>query len=388
MSELSPVLTRLLAAQERVDELRAAALRHGGRHFADLAYANSYDGPAPETLAALRRAVDAVEGLALQYTPYGGTTVARRLAAEGLRESHGAPFDLKDVILTPGAMAALNVVFRSVRRDDEASEVVVITPCWLDYPLYLENLGLRPRLVPLDWRTLRLDLAAIEAALSPRTRALVLSQPANPTGLIYGEDELRQLGELLARSPSRPLLVSDECHRDLVFAPHVFASPGAHYDATCVVYSFGKRLFLQGQRLGYAAVSPRHPARRAYARTLEQLTRVMGFCTPTALMQLAVGELLRVPTELAGIERRRARTLAGLVDAGYDVVPTQATFFVYPRAPGGDGFAFAARLAEEGVFVLPSTVFHGDGHFRLSLTASDEMLDRGLDVLRVAKAAS
>jgi aspartate aminotransferase len=388
VTELGAALGRWLSAQERADALREEALRRGGRDFADLAYANSYDGPLPEALAALRSAVDAGGSLALQYTPYGGTAVARRLVAEGLRASHGAPFDRRDVVLTPGAMAALNIVFRAVRRDDEASEVVVVTPCWLDYPLYLENLGLVPRLVPLERRTLRLDLAAIEAALSPRTRALVLSQPANPTGLLYGADELAELARLLERSPARPLLISDECHRDLVFEPHAFVSPAVVYDATCVVYSFGKRLFLQGQRLGYAAVSPRHPERRALARRLEQLTRVMGFCTPTALMQLAVGDLLRVPAALGDIARRRAHTLAGLAEAGYDVVPSQATFFVYPRAPGGDDFAFAERLGEKGVFVLPSAVFHHQGHFRITFTASDAMLERALGVLRAARGAA
>jgi aspartate aminotransferase len=375
-------------AQERVDELRARALRHGGRAFADLAYANSYDGPPPEALAALRSAVDAARTLALQYTPYGGATVPRRLVAESLRESHGAPFDFRDVVLTPGAMAALNVVFRAVRLDTERSEVIVVTPCWLDVPLYLENLGLAPRLVPLDRRTLRLDLGAIEAALGPRTRAVVLSQPANPTGLLYDARELGELAALLERSETRPLLVSDECHRDLVFAPHAFVSPASFYDATCVVYSFGKRLFLQGQRLGYAAVSPRHPQRRELARTLERLTRVMGFCTPTALMQLAVGDLLRVPSNLGLIAGRRERVLASLVEAGYDVVPSQATFFVYPRAPGGDDLAFVERLGAKGVFVLPAAVFHDEGRFRLSFTASDDMLDRALAVLTQERAAA
>ncbi|MEP6654504.1 MAG: aminotransferase class I/II-fold pyridoxal phosphate-dependent enzyme [Myxococcales bacterium] len=381
MTAFSPALDHLLAPQEQVDALRVEALKHGGRSFADLAYANSYDGPPPEAVAALRRAIDAAGSLALQYTPYGGTTVSRRLVAESLRDSHQEAFALKDVVLTPGAMAALNIAFRSVRRDGEQSEVLVITPCWLDYPLYLENLGLVPRLVPLDARTMRLDLPAIEAALTPRTRAIILSQPGNPTGVIYGRDELAQLGELLSRAPSRPLLISDECHRDLVFAPHQFVPPSAFYDRTCIVYSFGKKLFLQGQRLGYVAVSPRHPERQAVARQFEQLTRVMGFCTPTALMQLAVGDLLRIRPALDGIKRRRDQALAGLVAGGFEVVPSQATFFLYPRAPGGDDHTFVTRLARRGVFVLPASIFHHQGYFRLSFTASDEMLDRALKVI-------
>ena len=374
-------LEELLAAQERVDALRDEAVRRAGATLADLAYANSYDGAPPEVRQALREAIDAETTLDLQYTPYGGATVPRRLVAEALGHSHGERFTFRDVILTPGAMAALNVVFRAL-RDGPDGEVVVVTPCWLDYPLYLENLGLRPRLVPLDPRTLRLDLAGIEAALTRRTRAVVLSQPSNPTGLLYGRDELGALGALLARAPQPPLLISDECHRDFLFPPHAFVSPVAAYDRTCVVHSFGKSLFLQGQRTGYLAVSPRHPERRELARLYERLMRVTGFCTPTALMQQALPALLALSPRLDPFVQRRARALAALEAGGYEVVPSQATFFLYPRTPRGlDDFAFAERLARRGVLVLPAPVFHHQGHFRISLTARDEMVDRALGIL-------
>lgn len=389
MSALGPELERLLAAQDEVDRLRHHALRRGGRAFVDLGYANSYDGPSADTLAALRRALDAApEPLGLQYTPYGGATVPRRLVAEALRASHAAPFRLEDVVLTPGAMAALNVVFRSLKTASGGDEVVVVTPCWLDYPAYLQNLGLCAKLVPVRRDTLRLDLEALAAALSPNTRALVLSQPANPSGLLYDAEELAALARLLQALAAPPLLISDECHRDIVFSPHSFVSPLAVYDTCCVVYSFGKKLALQGQRLGYVAVSPRHPAREATASLLARLTRVMGFCTPTALMQLAIGELLRVPAPVATVERRRGRALAALAEAGYDVIPSQASFFLYPRTPGGDDLGFCRQLAERGVIVLPAGVFHHTGHFRLSLTVTDEMLERGLSVLRETRGAA
>lgn len=380
MSGISPELNRLLAHQEEVDRLRDEALRHGGRAFVDLAYANSYDGPTPETVAALRRAIENPSALALQYTPYGGATVPRRLAAEALRSSHGLPFRWKDMILTPGAMAALNIAFRSV-LEQPGDEVIVITPCWLDYPTYLENLGLVTRLVPVDSKTLRLDLDAIRAALSPRTKALILSQPANPSGLIYSEEELRELGDVLRSAPTPPLLISDECHRDVVIAPNQFVSPVVAYEKACIVYSFGKSLLLQGQRLGYLAISPQHPQRDEYAREAEQLTRIMGFCTPTALMQLALGDLLNVRGPVETVARKREVAVTALQRAGYDLIPSQATFFLYPRAPGGDALVFTEQLAKRGVIVLPASVFHHHGYFRISLTASDEMLERGLDIL-------
>jgi aspartate aminotransferase len=184
VNPFSPRIEELLSAQERVDALRQEATLRSGSALCDLAYANSYDGAPKEVLAALTAAIQPSRPLDLQYTPYGGSTLARRLVGDALTASHGTRFHFRDVVLTPGAMAALNVVFRSV-ADGTRGEVLVVTPCWLDYPLYLENLGLEARMVPVDPRTLRLDLGRIEAALSPRTRAIVLSQPANPTGLLY-----------------------------------------------------------------------------------------------------------------------------------------------------------------------------------------------------------
>jgi aspartate aminotransferase len=109
---------------------------------------------------------------------------------------------------------------------------------------------------------------------------------------------------------------------------------------------------------------------------------MMGFCTPTALMQLAVRRLLdRTPPQLAALEQRRRRAVTALRDAGYELVPPEATFFVYPRSPDPDDFAFATRLAARGVLVLPSALFHHPGHFRISLTATDEMLEEALRAL-------
>jgi aspartate aminotransferase len=151
------------------------------------------------------------------------------------------------------------------------------------------------------------------------------------------------------------------------------------YDETCVVYSFGKSLLIQGQRIGYIAVSPRISGGRAVSELLERTCRMMGFCTPTALMQLAVRRLLgRRPPGSVAIERRRERAVAALRAAGYELVPPEATFFVYPRSPDPDDVAFATRLAERGVLVLPSALFHHPGYFRLSLTASDAMLEGAL----------
>jgi aspartate aminotransferase len=155
-----------------------------------------------------------------------------------------------------------------------------------------------------------------------------------------------------------------------------------YYDATCIVYSFGKSLFMQGQRIGYAAASPRFADHGSVARQLERLCRTMGFCTPTALMQLAVRALLNTKPDLAPIQRRRKQALDALRYSGYQVVPSHGTFFLYVRSPDEDDFAFVERLAERFVLVLPSSLFHHRGYFRIALTASDEMIQRALPVFQ------
>jgi aspartate aminotransferase len=385
---VAPELESLLVIQEEYDRRRKEWALHAGRKLCDLAYANANDGPDPQVVAAIANALQRGRHLDLQYTPYGGSTITRRLVSQRLSETHAQTFGWRDVIMTPGAMAALNIVFRFIQCGEGQHEVILPTPCWMDYPLYLANLGLKPVFVPLNRKTLRLDLERIAAALTPATRAIVISQPANPSGVLYSDDELSALAEVLRSSGRRlgiePWIVSDETHRDIVFEPQSFVSPLKYYSATLIVYSFGKGFFIQGQRIGYVAVSP-HVRDREYVSTgLERLCRAMGFCTPTALMQLAVRDLLRIQPNLDRVAARRDLVRRALASYGYEVPDSQATYFVYPRSPIPNDQEFAQRLAERGVLVLPSALFHHSGHVRLSLTASDEMIERALPEFRRA----
>jgi aspartate aminotransferase len=378
-------LARWIEPQEQFEAIRRDAVRHHAR-VCDLAYANVHDGAAGIAVEAMRAALDRAGPLDLQYTPYGGATVTRRLVADQLRGRYACEFDWRDVVLTPGAMAALNVLLQSVRLDGAAgNEIVLVAPCWMDYPLYVAQLRMTPILVPVR-PDLHLDLDRLRAAVGPRTRAVVLSQPANPTGVVYDAGELDALARLLLEAPDPPLLISDECHRDVHRPGLQVPSAIASYPNTAVVYSFGKLFGIQGQRIGYIAISPRMTGRRDMASVCAQLCRVMGYCTPTALMQIAVRALLGRTPDLSAIDRRRTRVVAALRQAGLSVVPPDATFFVYPRTPASDEITFVRLLASRGVLVLPASMFHHTGHIRLSLTATDAMIDEA--IARIVDAAA
>jgi aspartate aminotransferase len=379
---IPPALQTLLQPLEEFEQVRRRAARLGDR-LCDLSYANPYEGVQQSTREALRRGLDGERLLDLQYSPFGGQTLVRRAVADNLAARQTQPYEFRDVILTPGAMAALHLALRAVGSSRD--EVVIPVPCWLDYPLYAHYLGLCPMLVPLAGAEFDLDLSAIADALTARTCAVLLSNPANPTGRSYSREALAGLASVLAQGQQQfghiITLISDETHRD-------FTEPGAHHagatvwPATITVYSFGKYHFIQGQRIGYLAVSPSHPQREVLSADLVRWTRVMGFCTPTAHMQAVVFDLLGMQHDLSSVSRWRRWLTEELRGAGYEVTPADATLFVYVATPAGEeDMDFIRRLAGSGVLALPAPVFHHRGHFRLALTGGAQMLERGISIL-------
>jgi aspartate aminotransferase len=380
---ISAELEAMLRPLEAFEAIRRRAVRLGDR-LCDLSYANPYEGVATSTRNVLREALENERLLDLQYSPFGGQTLTRRAVADSLASAQGLDYTFQDVVLTPGAMAALHLALRALTSAGD--EVIIPVPCWLDYPLYARALGLTPCLLPLAAPDFQLDPTAIEQCLSPRTAVVLLSNPSNPAGRSYRPDVLRQLGEVLDRAEARfgrrISLVADETHRDFS-APGLHASAATAYSATVTVYSFGKYHFIQGQRIGYLAVSPRDPRHDSLSAEMVRWTRILGYCTPTALMQAAVPKLLMLRHDLASVDHWRAVLTHELTAAGYEVTPADATLFVYVATPSGaEDFDFTRRLAEAGTLVLPAPVFHHTGHFRVSLTGGARMLEGGISTLR------
>lgn len=378
-------LAPLLDPQERLDRLSATAFRRFGPRLIDLSYANPHAGPTGEVLSILARATEESKGLSLQYTPIAGRTAARRAVAAQLTRRFALPFDAQDIILTAGAMPALNIVSRALFGPGD--EVIVLTPAWQDYPLYLRNLNIAIRLVPLR-SDKHLDLEAIRAAIGPATSGLLLSQPCCPTGVVYSREEIEGLAAILSAAEARYgghiYIVSDEVHRDVAWGTRPFHSPLQSYASSVSIYSFGKAFAIQGQRIGYIAISPAMPGLNEIRTTIERCVRVMGFGHPTSIMQRAMMDLLDLTPDVAALARAQRTVRGALTSFGYEVCDADATFYVYVKSPIADDFLFAELLASRGVLVVPSTMFHDPGYVRLSLTAREQALTTALPVFAAA----
>jgi aspartate aminotransferase len=342
---------------------RFAALHARSRRSAiDLAYPNPRVARDPRAFDLLREVVDGVQPEDLQYTPLGGGPVVRRRIAGALNRQFGLGLGHRDIVLTPGATAALVVALTALFRPGD--EILVVTPCWMDYPLYLRRAGLSMTTVAAGPGK-RLDAGALAAACGPRTAGVLISQPACPTGVLHGEDDLRRLAGALTDHGRTPTLLSDEVHRDQVWDGSAVRVPMQFYPHTASVYSFGKAWGLQGQRTGYLALGP---GLAELAPRVERAMRSTGFGAPTALMQRLVTRIADLVPDVRSLGDDQRWIRGRLTESGYRVVAAQGSAFVYVQCPdGADDEEFVTRLAAAGVLAMPSSVFHERGCFRLAL---------------------
>jgi aspartate aminotransferase len=302
--------------------------------------------------------------------------------AERLGDELDLAFEPDDIALTAGAFAAIMVAFRLVV--DAGDEVIYSEPAWFCYEPMLLAADAVPRKVRLRAPAFDLDLAEIEAAIGPRTRLLIVNTPHNPTGRIYSRASLEGLADLLERASARIghriFLLSDEPYRQLRFDGRSFTSPASLYPWTLISYSYGKVLLAPGQRLGYLAISPLMPAadRQALRNAMFSAQMALGWCFPTAVMQYAVPDLDKLSIDRAALARRRDKLMTALSNAGYSVLAPEGTFYLWSKWPDGDPHKQWNALADRNVFVLPGSLMNAPEYFRISLTASDAMVERAV----------
>ena len=349
---------------------------------ADFTFGNPQELPLPGLVDALRS--NAIPRDKDWFAYKMSEEEPRNVAAASLRKRTGIEYRPEDVAMTAGAFGALGVTIRALA--DEGDEVIFLSPPWFFYELMIASAGATAVRVRLQPPGFDLDPDAIAAAITPRTRAVLVNSPHNPTGRIYGERELRALGDVL-RSASerhgRPIvLLSDESYNRIVFDGTEFRTPALDYDATVTIYTYGKTTLAPGQRIGYAALHPDFPDRAAfgYRVFVQQLAAGWGF--PNALLQHAISDLERVSIDIDALQARRDRMVPALREMGYEVTNPQGTFYLMARSPDPDDLAFSTRLAELGALVLPGTIVESPGWFRISLTASDQMVEDGLRIFR------
>jgi aspartate aminotransferase len=311
---------------------------------------------------------------------------ARAVVAKRLTEWRGLPFEDADIAMTPGGFGAIAVALHALLdRDDE---VIFSVPPWFFYEAMILAAGGMPVKVPVMSSDHDLDVDAIAAAITPRTRMVIVNTPNNPTGRIYPAETLTRLATVLSEASDRfgsPIyLLSDEPYARLVFSDAAMVSPAAFYPNTLMAYSYGKVLLTPGQRLGWLALAPSMPEREQMRRVIEIAQMSGGWLFPNALMQHSIEDLEHLSIDLADLEAKRNLMGNALLGLGYHLTLPEGTFYLWVRSPQDDDYGFAMGLAERGVLVLPGSASEGPGYFRISLTATRDMIERSLPIFAEA----
>lgn len=315
---------------------------------------------------------------------------AQVVVADSLRQWKGLAVQPEDVAMTNGAFAALQLALNTVVNPGD--EVLLIIPPWFFYEMQITAAGGVPVRVNIDPQTFDLDLAAIERAITPRTRAIIVNSPNNPTGKIYPEETLRGLASLLSAASEKHgqtiYLISDESYSRIVFDGKAFVSAAALYPDTLLIYTYGKTLLTPGQRIGYIALPEAMAQRAALRQALVVAQLAGGFSFPNALLQHALADLEKLSIDIEHLQFKRDWMVRELRAMGYEVHSPDGTFYLLPRSPIADDWQFSEILAEHDILCLPGAVVEMPGYFRLSLTANNGMIERALPNFEKAIAAA
>ena len=344
----------------------------GAENVFDFSLGNPEVEPPAAVLAALVRVAADDRPHSHGYMPNAGYPEVRAKLASLLAASTGLPFGAGHLIMTSGAAGALNTVLKSIL--DPGDEVIVLNPFFPEYRFYIENHG--GRMVPVETTADFLpDPARIAAAITPRTKAIILNSPNNPTGRLYPADLLRELNAIV-RDPV--IAISDEPYRPIVYDHVTPPQTLALIDRAVLAWSWSKAMALAGERIGYLAISPRLEEAAALANACTFAHRILGYINAPAIWQRVVALEPDATVDIALYQAKRDRLCDALQAMGYDAPRPQGSFYVFARTPIADDVAFIRALQEEGILAVPGTGFGRGGYMRLSLTISMPELVRSL----------
>ena len=347
--------------------------------IANFAVGNPQEMPLPAYVDALRNHLEPQDKDWFAYKL--SEPESQRTVAATLTRRTGMRWDPDDVAMTNGGFAALAVALRTLLEPGD--ELIFPSPPWFFYELLTLAAGGEPVRVKLDPPSFDLDVDRVMAAVTPRTRVVLVNSPHNPSGRIYGLDTLQALASGLTDASARighPIwILSDEPYNRIVFDGREFRSPAEIYPHTMVTYSYGKTLLAPGQRIGYLTVPPTLPERVELRDEIFVQQCATGYAWPNALLQHALADLERLSIDVGALQRRRDRLVPALREIGYETTMPEGTFYVMARSPIADDVEFSDLLGRHGVLVLPGTVTEIPGWFRISLTASNQMVEDGIE---------
>jgi aspartate aminotransferase len=356
----------------------------GAENVQDFSLGNPNAEPPEEFFAALRAVAAERQPALHRYMSNIGFEETRAAVAAFLSAEYGLEFGAGDVIMTSGAAGGMNVVLRAMCNPGD--EVILLAPFFPEYRFYVQQANAKPVIVQTD-EQFEPDLAAIAAALTERTRAIIINSPNNPSGAVYSEERCRALAELLRKhdGPQNPIyILLDDPYRRIIYELDRCPTPAKHYDRTIIVSSYSKDLSIAGERAGYIAVPPGVPDRGLVLGALAMLNRTLGFVNASAVMQRIIARCAGAMCDLRFYRENRALLCNALRDFGYELNVPAGALYAFPKTPDPDDAQFANVLLKHRILAVPGRGFGRPGYMRLAFCVDRQTIERALPGLQAA----
>jgi aspartate aminotransferase len=354
----------------------------GEEQVYDFSLGNPVLEPPPEFHKALLDILQSGEQGLHRYMPSHGLVEVRKYISQQLSQTHGLSFTQDHIMLCVGAGGGLSTVFKALLNPGD--EVVVFKPYFPEYKNYISNRQGIMREVSTK-SDFQIDFATLESALSEKTCAVLINSPNNPSGVVYTENELETLGDLLFKVSQKrksPIyLITDEPYANLMFDGQTCPAPMDYYEHTILVTSYSKSLGIPGERIGYIAISPSCYEAKDIFRALGAAHTSLGFVNAPALMQRMIPRIGKACVNMTSYQHNRDILYTLFEELKVPCVKPKGAFYLFPKTPIHDDDLFAKQALQERVVLVPGSTFGVPSHVRLSFCVEPHKIERGLKSL-------
>ena len=379
----------MLSAKSVIREMSAWAVKRG----AEIGYENVFDYslgnpsvPVPQKFTdKMIELLQTRSGMELHgYSQSQGIVSVREKFADYLNRTFGMNYTAEHIFMTTGAAGAIAHAVRAVTQPGD--EVITFAPYFPEYNHYVNQTGAVLKVVPADTKSFQINFDELEKLLNPKTMALLINTPNNPSGIVYSTETIEKLAALLEEKQEEYghdiFLISDEPYRDIVYAGVDASYVSKLYDNSLSCYSYAKSLSIPGERLGYIAANPKCTDSELISVMCSQISRGIGHNCPPSIIQIAVSEVLGVTADLSVYEKNMNILYDELVKLGFECVKPGGTFYIFPKALEEDSIAFCQKALKYDLVLVPGDSFGCPGYFRMAYCIETEKVERSLAALR------
>ncbi|MDY0235015.1 MAG: pyridoxal phosphate-dependent aminotransferase [Gudongella sp.] len=368
--------------REMFEEGNRLAKIHGAENVFDFSIGNPNVAPPDRVKTAIIEILNEEDpNFVHGYMSNSGYTDVREAIAQDINKKHGLNLTFNNIAMAVGAGGGLNVVFKTILDPDD--EVITFSPYFGPYRAYVSDNNAKLVAVPTHVGSFTPDLDALDAAITSKTKAIIINNPNNPTGVVYGEKVIKEIAELVTRKSEELnhtiYIVSDEPYREIVYDDIVVPYMLNYYANTFVVYSYSKSLSLPGERIGYIAFLPEMDEAEEVETCLSNATRNLGFTNAPSLFQRVIMKCLNETVDVDVYKKNRDLLYNHLLELGFECTKPQGAFYLFSKALEEDDKAFVAAAKKYNILIVPGYTFGCPGYFRASYCISYDKIERSLE---------